>query len=92
MDKSGIAETTDFSNLQGQVGVLELGATSCRQDDRVAHESALSPMLEERSDSSVIIDSCFKWREEQQSLLAAHIVLSHAWKCHEVTLLPCWCS
>ena len=90
MDRSGIAETTDFGSLQGQVVVLILAATSCHRDS-VAHESAFSPMLEERNDSSVIIDSCFMWNEEQQSLLAALIVLSHAWKCHEVTLLPCWC-
>lgn len=48
-DRSGIAESTDFGNLQGQVVVLILAATSCHQDNRVVH---VSPLLEERNDSS----------------------------------------
>lgn len=60
MDRSGIAETTDFVNLQGQVFVLVLVATSCHRDYSVVHESAFSPLLQERDDISVITNSCFK--------------------------------
>lgn len=66
----------------GQMFVLRLAASPCHRYDRVVHESAFSPLLEERDDSSVIIDSCFECNEEQQSCsipLWLHIICAVTW-------------